>query len=65
MELSSCKAEYIVALLCAYQVVWLMNLIQEMCNDKCDEVTLKIGNVSVVNLAKNNIANGRSKQIEM
>lgn len=33
--------------------------------EKCDIVTLKIDNVSIINLVKNHIAHGRSKHIEM
>ncbi|MCI48405.1 cationic amino acid transporter 1-like, partial [Trifolium medium] len=32
---------------------------------KCDSVTIKVDNLSAINLAKNPIAHGRSKHIEM
>jgi len=35
VSLSLCEAEYIVASLCACLVVWLRNLIDEICNEKC------------------------------
>lgn len=42
-----------------------MNLIQELCNEKCDEVALKIGNVFSINIVKNLIGHRRSKHIKM
>jgi len=65
IALSSCKAEYIAASLCACQTIWLINLINEIIDEKCETVTLKIDNISAINLAKNPIAHGRSKHIEM
>jgi hypothetical protein len=65
VALSSCEAEYIVASLCSCQAVWLMNLMDEIGSEKCEVVTLRIDNISAINLAKNPIAHGRSKHIEM
>ncbi|MCI33107.1 cationic amino acid transporter 1-like, partial [Trifolium medium] len=65
MALSTCEAEYIVASLSACQGVWLSNLINEIANVKCDTVIIKVDNMSAINLAKNPIAHGRSKHIEM
>lgn len=42
-----------------------MNFIQELCNEKCDEVALKIDNVFSINIVKNLIVHRRSKHIEM
>lgn len=47
------------------QVIWLMNLLKEHCSDKGEAVTLMVDNISVINLAKNLIAHGRRKHIEM
>jgi hypothetical protein len=45
--------------------MWLMNLLKELgCGDDA-ATTLFVDNVSVINLAKNPIAHGRSKHIEM
>ncbi|PNX60888.1 cationic amino acid transporter 1-like protein [Trifolium pratense] len=65
VALSSCEAEYIAASLSTCQAIWLKNLIEEISQDKCESVTLKIDNVSAINLAKNPIAHGRSKHIEL
>lgn len=37
----------------------------EIGSEKCEVVTLRIDNISAINLAKNPIAHGRSKHIEM
>lgn len=45
--------------------MWLKNLLKELGSEKSDVVTLMVDNVSVINFAKNPIAHGRSKNIEM
>lgn len=67
MALSSCKAKYIVASICVCvcQVVWLINLMKELCNEEYEVVTLMIDNIFTINLAKNLIAHGKSKHIDM
>ncbi|GAU41877.1 hypothetical protein TSUD_367420 [Trifolium subterraneum] len=65
VALSTCEAEYIVTSLSVCQGVWLSNLIDEIINVKCDSVILKVDNMSAINLAKNPIAHGRSKHIEL
>ncbi|XP_045789334.1 secreted RxLR effector protein 161-like [Trifolium pratense] len=65
VALSTCEAEYIVASLSACQGVWLSNLITEISNVECRSVTLKVDNLFAINLAKNPVAHGRSKHIEM
>ncbi|MCI24002.1 cationic amino acid transporter 1-like, partial [Trifolium medium] len=61
----SCEAEYIAAPLSTCQAIWLKNLIEEISQVKCETVTLNVDNVSAINLAKNPIAHGRSKHIEL
>ncbi|MCI16115.1 cationic amino acid transporter 1-like, partial [Trifolium medium] len=65
VALSTCEAEYIAASLSACQGVWLKNLLEEISEVKCNSVTLKVDNLSAINLAKNPIAHGKSKHIEM
>ena len=65
VALSSCEAEYIAASLCACQAVWLVNLLRELDSNTRGAVLLLVDNVSAINLAKNPIAHGRSKHIEM
>ncbi|CAI8603983.1 unnamed protein product [Vicia faba] len=65
VALSSCEAEYIVASLCAYQVTWMVNLVEEITGKDHGVITMKIDNMSAINLEKNPIAHGRSKHIKM
>lgn len=62
---SSYEVEYIVTSMCACQIIWLMNLMKELSNKENEVVTLMIDNVSAINFAKNLIAHGRSRHIEM
>lgn len=64
-DVSSCETEYIAASLCVCEAVWLMNLLKKLCSEKGEIVMLLVDNVSALNLAKNTIARGRSKHIEM
>ncbi|PNX68924.1 hypothetical protein L195_g056430, partial [Trifolium pratense] len=63
--LISCEAEYIAASMCACQAIWLVNLMEEMMGEDHGSVAMNIDNISTINLAKNPIAHGRSKHIEM
>lgn len=45
--------------------MWLKNLFRELGNEEGDTITLMIDNVSTINVAKNPIAHGSSKHIEM
>lgn len=63
VSLSCYETEYITDSLCACQTMWLMNLLKKLCNNEGATLTLIIGNVSMINLAKNPIAHRRSKYI--
>ena len=65
VALSSCEAEYIAASLCACQATWMVNLVEEITGKDHGAITMKIDSMSAINLAKNPIAHGRSKHIEM
>lgn len=65
MALSSCETEYISTLLCACQAMWLKNLLKELGSEEGDVVILMVDNIYTINLAKNPIANGRSKHIKI
>jgi hypothetical protein len=65
VTLSSREAEYIAASLCAFQVTWMVNLVEEIIAKSHGAITMRIDNMSTINLAKNSITHGRSKHIEM
>ena len=65
VTLSSCEAEYITASLCACQATWMVDLVEEITWKNRGAITMKIDNMPAINLAKNSIAHGRSKHIEM
>lgn len=43
----------------------MVNLIEEIAGENHGEMTMKIDNMSAINLAKNPIEHGRRKHIEM
>src|ERR1044072_365697 len=65
VALSSCETEYIAASLCACQATWMVNLVEEIIGKNHGAITMKIDNMSAINLAKNPIAHGQSKHIEI
>lgn len=65
MDLSSCEVEYIISSLCTCQVIWLLNLIDKVEGNVHGVMTMKIDNISSINLRKNHVVHGRSKHIEM
>ncbi|XP_058783121.1 secreted RxLR effector protein 161-like [Vicia villosa] len=65
MALSSCEAEYIAVSICACQVTWMVNLVEEITSKDHGTITMKIDSMSAINLTKNPIAHGRSKHIKM
>ena len=64
-SISSCESEYINASLYACQATWMVNLVEEITGKNHGAITMKIDNMSAINLAKNPIAHGRSKHIEL
>jgi hypothetical protein len=65
VALSSCEAEYIAVSLCACQTTCMVNLVEEITAKNHGAITMKIDNMSAINLAKNLITHGQSKPIEM
>ncbi|GAU34193.1 hypothetical protein TSUD_162940 [Trifolium subterraneum] len=65
VALSSCEAEYVAASLNDCQAIWLANLIEEIIGEDHGAVKMRIDNISTINLAKNHVAHGKSKHIEM
>ncbi|MCH85746.1 copia protein [Trifolium medium] len=56
VALSSCEADHIAASQCACQAIWLVNLVDEIMGEDHGSVTMKIDNISAINLAKNPVA---------
>ncbi|XP_058746330.1 secreted RxLR effector protein 161-like [Vicia villosa] len=65
VALSSCESEYIIASLYACKATWMVNLVEEITTKNHGAITMKIDNMSTINLAKNQITHGRSKHIGM
>ena len=65
VALSTCEAEYVAPSLGAYQVVWMMNLLEELKLRERKPVSLWIDNKSAINLAKHSTLHGRSKHIDL
>ena len=64
VALSTYEAEYIVGALTACQVVWILNLLQDLKIEVNKLLKLMIDNKFAINLAKNSVLHGRSKYIE-
>ena len=65
VSLSSCETEYITSSLCACQATLMMNIVEEIIGNNHGAMTMKIDNMSAINLTKNLIAHGRINHIEM
>jgi hypothetical protein len=65
VTLSSCEAEYVVAVAVACQAVWLARLLADMTETKSEAPELKIDNQSAIALCKNPVFHDRSKHIDV
>lgn len=65
VELLSCEVGYIDGSLYACQEAWMMNLVDKIEGKNHGVLTMRIDNMFFINLAKNLIAHGRRKHIEM
>ena len=63
VALCSCEVRCIVASLCVCQILWLMNILKELCREAGEATTLMVDNCSAINLIKNLITHRRSKHI--
>ena len=64
MALSSCKAEFMVAIAAACQALWLRSLLGELTREEPKTVKLFVDNKSTIALMKNPMFHGRSKHID-
>jgi len=53
VALSTCKAEYVAATRNACQLVWLSNIMTQICFNLDVSIKIYVDNVSAINLAKN------------
>lgn len=65
VALSTTEAEYIAAVLCATQGVWMARVLGKIGQSLEDCITIKCDNSSTIQLSKNPIHHGRSKHIEV
>ena len=63
VALSSCEAEFMAATEAAKQAIWLQELLNEVVNEACKRVTIKVDNKSAIALTRNPVFHGRSKHI--
>lgn len=65
VALSTCEPEYIASVLSVCQVVWILNLLQDLKIKVSKHVKLMIDNKSYISLDKNLVLHGRSKYIDI
>ena len=65
VALSTCEAEYIAAASSACQAIWLTSLLSQMHTPPKGTLKIFVHNKSAINLAKNPVAHGRSKHIDI
>jgi len=65
VALSTCEAEYIVAVTACCQVVWLGRLLAELTGEEARAPVLMVDNQSAIALAKNPVHHDRSKHIDI
>jgi hypothetical protein len=65
VALSSCEAEFVVAIAAAMQAMWLRSLLSELTKKKLQCVIIHVDNKSAIQLMKNHVFHGRSKHIDI
>lgn len=65
VALSTTEAEYIAAVSCATQAIWLTRVLGEIGEEDEDCILIKCDNNSAIQLSKNPVHHGRSKHIEV
>lgn len=65
VALSTTEAEYIAAVSCATQGIWMTRVLGEFGEEYGDCITIKCDNSSAIQLSKNPVHHGRSKHIEV
>ncbi|XP_066392117.1 secreted RxLR effector protein 161-like [Miscanthus floridulus] len=65
VALSTCEAEYVVAVIAACQVVWLRQLLGELTGEKTHPPAPMVDNQPAIVLVKNPVMHDRSKHIDV
>ena len=65
MTLPTCKVEYVAASLSVCHAIWLRNLLSKLEMKQKGGTVIRIDNKSAIELAKNLVNHGRSKQIDV
>lgn len=65
VALSTTEAEYIAAVSCATQGIWIMRVLGRIRKNQESCITIKCDNSSIIQLSKNPVLHGRSKRIEV
>eukprot|EP00257_Ricinus_communis_P015773 XP_015573748.1 uncharacterized protein LOC107261134 [Ricinus communis] len=65
VTLSTTEAEFVAATSCAYQAIWLRNILKELRFKQEEATTIYCDNSSAIKLSKNHVLHGRSKHIDV
>ena len=65
VTLSSTEAEFVVAIACAYQAIWLKKILKELHFKEDRPTQIYCDNSSTIKLSKNPVLHGRSKHIDV
>ena len=65
VALSSCESEFMAATAAACQALWLKRLLSELTGWQEKRITLRVDNISAIELVKNPVFHGRSKHIDI
>ncbi|PWA94574.1 ribonuclease H-like domain, Reverse transcriptase, RNA-dependent DNA polymerase [Artemisia annua] len=65
VALSSCESEFMAATGAACQALWLKRLLSELTGWQEKRITLRVDNISAIQLVKNPVFHGRSKHIDI
>ncbi|OMO52806.1 Integrase, catalytic core [Corchorus capsularis] len=65
VTLSTTEAEFVAATPCAYQAIWLRNILEELHFKQGRAIAIYCDNNSAIKLSKNHVLHGRSKHIDV
>ncbi|RDX70119.1 hypothetical protein CR513_50672, partial [Mucuna pruriens] len=65
VTLSTTEVEFVVATSCAYQVIWVRKILEELCFEQQGPTSIYCDSSSTIKLSKNLVLHGRSKHINV